>query len=123
MKKDPFYNIDVHRDARPPPPDISYLSNKWAVGTKKANFSKVDDSGNLVRTSIETRSFPRNPTDVISYDPPADERPFQRVFDEMLTKPKYNINKLSSNPWVPPNNNNKTINNRSSVQHNIISHE
>ena len=41
----------------------------------------------------------------------------------MITKPKYNINKLSSNPWVPPNNNNKTINNRSSVQHNIISHE
>ena len=34
-KKDPINNIDIHRDNRPPPPDISYMSNKWAVGTKK----------------------------------------------------------------------------------------
>ncbi len=60
---------------------------------------------------------------MISYDPPADDRPFQKVFDEMITQPKYNINKVSANPWVPPVNNNKTINNRSSVHHNIISHE
>jgi hypothetical protein len=33
VKKDPYTNIDVHRDARPPHPDISHLSTKWAVGT------------------------------------------------------------------------------------------
>jgi len=68
-------------------------------------------------------NFPRNPTDNISYDPPANDRPFQKVFDEMLTKPKYNINVPSSQPWVPQANVGKTINNRSSVSHNILSHE
>jgi hypothetical protein len=33
-KKDPIQNIDVHRDARPAPPNISHLSPQWAVGTK-----------------------------------------------------------------------------------------
>lgn len=33
IKKDPVNNIDVHRDSRPPPPDISSMSSKWAVGT------------------------------------------------------------------------------------------
>jgi hypothetical protein len=33
VKKDPINNIDVHRDSRPPPPDISHMSQKWAVGT------------------------------------------------------------------------------------------
>jgi hypothetical protein len=33
IKKDPSTNIDVHRDQRLPPPDISHMSTKWAVGT------------------------------------------------------------------------------------------
>lgn len=41
----------------------------------------------------------------------------------MITKSKYNINVPSSQPWVPPVHDGKTINNRSSVSHNIISHE
>ena len=41
----------------------------------------------------------------------------------MITKPKYNINVKTNHPWVPNNANLKTINNRSSVNHNIISHE
>lgn len=41
----------------------------------------------------------------------------------MITKSKYNINVPSSKPWIPPAHEGKTINNRSSVQHNIISHE
>jgi hypothetical protein len=41
----------------------------------------------------------------------------------MITKSKYNINVPSSKPWVPPVHEGKTINNRSSVPHNIISHE
>ena len=45
IKKDPINNLDVHRDSRPPPPDISHLSTKWAVGTKKTTFSKVNEQG------------------------------------------------------------------------------
>lgn len=123
IKKDPIHNIDVHRDSRPPPPDITHMSNKWAVGTTKATFNKVNSDGKLDRTSIEVKTFPRNPTDNISFDPPACDRPFLKVFDKMLTKPKYNINVRSTNPWVPKVNTSKTINNRSSVSHNIISHD
>ncbi len=42
----------------------------------------------------------------------------------MVTKSKYNINVVSKNGWVPfAPENSKSINNRSSVKHNIISHE
>ena len=42
----------------------------------------------------------------------------------MVTKSKYNINVVSENGWVPfASNNTKSINNRSSVKHNIISHD
>ena len=41
----------------------------------------------------------------------------------MITKPKYNINVKSQNPWKPHEGGLKTLNNRSSVPHNIISHE
>ena len=84
----------------------------------------VTKDGFLDRNAIESKTFPRNPTDNISFDPPANDRPFQRVFDEMLTKPKYNINVRSINGWKPYEGEQlKTVNNRSSVTHNIISHE
>ena len=53
------------------------------------------------------------------------ERPFQKVFDEMITTTKYNINVESTNGWVPfyAGAGSKTVNNRSSVGHNIISHQ
>jgi hypothetical protein len=43
----------------------------------------------------------------------------------MVTKQRYNINVTSNNPWVPFHGGPgaKTVNNRSSVGHNIISHE
>jgi hypothetical protein len=41
----------------------------------------------------------------------------------MITKPKYDINVPSSNAWQPYQGEQKTINNRSSVSHNIISCE
>lgn len=40
----------------------------------------------------------------------------------MMTKPKYNINECSNYPWLPYAGELRTINNRSSVAHNIISH-
>jgi hypothetical protein len=46
------------------------------------------------RATIDsTITVQRNKTDNISFEPPpAADRPFQKVFDEMVTKPKYNIN-------------------------------
>ena len=70
----------------------------------------------------------RNPTDNISFEPPAQtnkDGPLQKAFDEMVTRPKYNINQTSNHPWVPfyAGPENKTVNNRSSVAHNIITHQ
>ena len=41
----------------------------------------------------------------------------------MLTKPAYNKNCQSTQPWVPRPTDSKSLNNRSSVAHNIVSHE
>ena len=127
-KKDPSNNIDVHRDARPAPPDIDYMATKWAIGTQKytAKTGKVTEEGRLDRTQMDPpRDLPRNPTDNLSFQPPAVERPFQKVFDEMITKQKYNINAQTKTGWVPfyGGAGSKTVNNRSSVGHNIISHK
>lgn len=75
----------------------------------------MDTKGKLDRTGFETKTFPRNKTDNISVDPPANERPFQKLYDEMITKPKYNINIRTENSWVPYSGSHKTINNRGSV--------
>lgn len=75
-KKDALHNIDVHRDHRPPAPDITYMSDNWAVGTQKytAKTGKVTADGHLDRTGMppKTKAFTwRNPTDNISFEPPA----------------------------------------------------
>ena len=42
----------------------------------------------------------------------------------MMTKPKYNINTRSNNPWVPLENDPLgNINNRNSVGYNILNHK
>eukprot|EP00350_Pseudokeronopsis_sp_OXSARD2_P010908 CAMPEP_0170548268 /NCGR_PEP_ID=MMETSP0211-20121228/6606_1 /TAXON_ID=311385 /ORGANISM="Pseudokeronopsis sp., Strain OXSARD2" /LENGTH=118 /DNA_ID=CAMNT_0010853735 /DNA_START=345 /DNA_END=698 /DNA_ORIENTATION=+ len=41
----------------------------------------------------------------------------------MATHSKYNINATSKKSWEPYQSDSKSINNRSSVKHNIISHE
>lgn len=96
VKKDTIKNIDVSRDSRPAPPDISAQKEKWAVGTTNFIYTtgKITQSGaNLDRTNIE--GFPknawRNPTDNITSIPPTTDRPFQSVFDQMVTKRKYNM--------------------------------
>jgi hypothetical protein len=81
VKKDPINNIDTYRDSQPPPPDISHMAQKWAVGTTKYTSvtGKVTEDGKLDRTGIEKKSGRswRNPTDNISFEPPpAADRPF-----------------------------------------------
>ena len=57
--------------------------------------------GRLDRTQIQTKTFPRNKTDNISFDPPANDRENQREYDLLVTKPKYNINVRSTHQWTP----------------------
>lgn len=80
VKKDPINNIDTYRDSQPPPPDISYMSQRWAVRTSKytATTGKVTEDGKLDRTQMKsTKAWTwRNPTDNISFEPPpAADRP------------------------------------------------
>ena len=45
LKKDPITNIDVHRDSMLPSPDSSDYRQKWAIGTTKHIFKKVNSMG------------------------------------------------------------------------------
>ena len=50
---------------------------------------KLNGDFQLDRTNIEVKELPRNKTDHVSYDPPTSTRPQQRVYDLMMTKPRY----------------------------------
>ena len=80
--KDPTFNLDVHRDrkreltleyARP----IPY--GQVPVGTTKCTYKiGLDLNAKLKRepSRFSPQSFPRNPTDVVSQEPPPYKRPF-----------------------------------------------
>ena len=95
-------------------------------GTTKCTYRLgLKNDGKLDRNSIgyATQTFPRSPTDHISSEPPAMERPFQNLFDKMIQRSKYDKNTSTTNPWSPKPPQISTANNRNSVTHNIISHE
>ena len=98
------------------------MQKKWAVGTKTFTVNKVNSEGNLER-EFKPVSRHHIKTDHISVVPPARDRPFQKVYDKILTKPAYNKNNVCSDVWVPRMYENKSLNNRSSVGHNIITHK
>ena len=95
---------------------------KWAIGTKTSTIKMVNSVGKLER-NFKPVSRHHIKTDHISVVPPARDRPFQKVYDKILTKPAYNKNNVCTNVWVPRAYDNKSMNNRSSVGHNIISHK
>ena len=68
-------------------------------------------------------AFPRNPTDVVSSEPPPIKRPFQGLFDKMVSTPAYAKNVGSTCPWEPLRSATVSVSNQGSVSHNIISHE
>ena len=72
--------------------------------------------------NIVDHKFPRNPTDNLSFDPPANARSFQQVYDKMATQNAYEKNSLSTNPWQPKPVIGKSVNNRGSQKHDIITH-
>jgi hypothetical protein len=52
VKKDPVKNIDVHRNYSSVSADFGQYRTKWAVGTTKYTFNKVNNDGMLDRTKI-----------------------------------------------------------------------
>ena len=122
-------SYSMHRTRRTITLNEDYASvpkGKVPFGTTKHTYKLgLTNEGRLDRNSMgyATQNFPRSPTDHISSEPPATERPFQNLFDRMMGSAKYEKNTKSSNPWSPRAPAIATINNRNSVRHNIISHE
>ena len=105
MKKDAIRNIDVRRDEKPPvtfEKDFSFMKGRVPVGTKTYIYEtgKYGQDAKLDRTNIVAKELPINKTDHISYDPPTATRPQQKVYDLMMTAPRYAKNHQSSTPWV-----------------------
>lgn len=107
MKKDPIKNIDVRRDEKPKvdiKKDFAFMEGRVPVGTTTHIYqtNKIDQkTGILDRTNIISKELPRNGTDHVSYDPPTATRPQQRVYDLMMTQPRYSKNHQSTVHWMP----------------------
>ena len=108
LKKDVCKNIDVYRD-----------------GLQKQKYQTAQPS----RETSKRNSYLTQPiedarlnTDHISFEPPRNERPFQHVFDKMMTAPSHTANIETSKKSWQPYNCNKTVNNKSSVAYDILSH-
>jgi len=93
-------------------------------GTTKSTYKLgLSPDAKLDRNALklETQAFPRNPTDQVSQNPPVVKRAFQGIFDQMVQKPKYDKNVVTTKPWEPKQLTGfKTANNRSSECLNII---
>ena len=79
------------------------MENKVPTGTTTFTYltNKLGKDGRLNRETIVTKELPRNKTDHVSYDPPTSTRPQQRVYDLMMTKPRYAKNHQNSVHWMP----------------------
>lgn len=106
IKNDTIQNIDVRRDEKPPvdiATDYAFMKNRIPYGATTFTYKsgKLDKNYSLDRTNIEQKELPRNATDHVSYDPPGSTRPQQKVYDLMMTKPRYAKNHESTVHWVP----------------------
>ena len=75
---------------------------------------------NREKLGIVTKVAPRNLTDNISFEPPAQNRKFQGVYDAMVTKAHYNKNSESTYLWAPRPVTVMNVNNRSGSSYDII---
>ena len=125
--RDTFFNM--HRERRTITLNEDFATvprGKVPHGTTKHTFKLgLGEDARLNRNSIglHAQTFPRSPTDHISSEPPAQERPFQGLFDSMVQESKYEKNTKTTNPWAPKPAKIRTISNRNSVTHNILSFE
>ncbi|CDW90990.1 UNKNOWN [Stylonychia lemnae] len=136
IKRDIIKNIDVHRNNQEKEEmrdmrqtQFGTLKNKWAIGCTKNTATKVDTEGFLLpqfQSSMKRSSSQIQPirlkTDIISFRPPEKQVEHQKAYDLMVTSPKYNFHSETSQGWIERQYENKSIVNRSSVNHNIITH-
>lgn len=104
-ERDPITNIDVWRDKKPKvdiEKDYGFMKNKIPSNTATHIFQTGKIlNGKLDRTNITIKENPRNKTDHVSYNPPSSNKPQQRVYDMMMTAPRYSKNHESSISWMP----------------------
>jgi hypothetical protein len=106
MLKDAIKNIDVRRDDKPKVDlyqTYPYMKDRVPVGTTTYIFKtgKLAADGKLDRNNIVVKPNSKNPTDHISYEPPKATRPQQKVYDYMMTEPRYSKNHQSTVHWAP----------------------
>lgn len=106
IHNDTIKNIDVRRDEKPRvnvETDYGFMKNRIPYGATTFTYrsGKLDRDYKLDRTNIEQKELARNATDHVSYDPPGSTRPQQRVYDLMMTKPRYAKNHESTEHWMP----------------------
>ena len=107
ISKDPTSNLDVHRDRKRQTrfeDHVRLPTGKVPYGTTKCTFNLgLGTDGKLLRNTLgfSTQAFPRNPTDNISSEPPTFDRPFQNLYDKMVSTAKYEKNVRTTNPWAP----------------------
>lgn len=105
-QKDTIKNIDVRRDEKQKvniETEFAYMKNRIPFGATTFTYKtgKLDKDYKLDRTNIITKELPRNPTDHLTYHPPGSTRPQQRVYDQMMTAPRYSKNHESTVHWMP----------------------
>jgi hypothetical protein len=115
VRKDIVSNIDIHRDSVHRIDDLNARKEFPAVGLMKKTASAQEIANKQIHSA-------RLPTDHISFEPPESTWKFQKVYDSMLTSPKYSTNfETGKEGWMPKNQL-KTVCNKSSVPYNIIAH-
>jgi len=120
IKKDVIKNIDLHQTESKRVDDLESRKHFPAIGTTKTIIGGKVSSKRAISLEGAGRTILK--TDHISFDPPANERKFQKVYDYLVTQPRYSANSQNKNGWVEKKGH-RTVNNRSSVLYNIISNE
>lgn len=98
------------------------------MGTTKYTAKMLDTENKVIKTNklqrcVSQKSPFRRSTDVISIRPPEETNPFQEALTTLLSTQNFGTHTMTKQGWselVSPNQ--KSVNNRSSVPHNIISH-
>ena len=118
MRRDHFEQIKDEVSVKIPKGQVPFGTTTHTYKMGLTCDAKLDRE----RLGISHKTFPRNHTDNVSFEPPEQSRPFQAVYDQMVTQSRYSKNSESKIPWEPRPVTVHNINNRSGGTHDIISH-
>ena len=129
VKNDPITSLNWKRDNQKDninETSIKIPKGQVPFGTATETYKMgLDNDAKVPRDKlgISQKTFPRNPTDNLSFEPPVQDRPFQQVYDKIVTQPKYDKNIRSTHPWVPHPVTVNSINNRSGGKYDILNNQ